>query len=365
MPDVIVVGAGPAGTAAAKKCTELGLSTLILEKRSLPRNKVCDGWVMGSVAQTLIRQEFGEIPEAVLSQPPALSGVIFHVSGIGSQKLDYNMPQAWRRDLDYWMNQEAQAKGVEIWQGTRVTGLRQEGQGFLVEIEKNREKQNLEARFVVGGDGVTSIVRSFLFPELKVRYGQWYQQCYQGKLDLDKNYTHLFYPDEHTSSGFGVHHKGDLIVIDGGGRADQAKQSIELAKKFLAENYRLDITQKPVWRGGCLEPVLYRQLTSGTFLPAKGNILLVGDAAGLYMPITGEGMSLGIKSGLLAADAILRARESGEQADRIYLEEFQGFLSLFEEIYPWFDRIAEETRSGRHSLPEVLRDAYASTMRMF
>ena len=66
MHDVIVVGAGPAGTAAAKKCVEYGLNTLILERHRLPRYKVCTGMIMGPAAHTLIKQEFGDIPENIL-----------------------------------------------------------------------------------------------------------------------------------------------------------------------------------------------------------------------------------------------------------------------------------------------------------
>ena len=109
---------------------------------------------------------------------------------------------------------------------------------------------------------------------------------------------------------------------------------------------------------------MYREITSYTFLPAKGNVLLVGDAAGLLLPVTGEGIGTGIKSGLLAADSIIRAVESGEQPDKIYLTEIESVISVFKEISPWFKKITEETKSGGHSLPEVLRDAYQSTLRM-
>lgn len=46
MFDVVVVGAGPGGSVAAKRCLESGLKTLLLEKRRLPRDKVCSGMIM-------------------------------------------------------------------------------------------------------------------------------------------------------------------------------------------------------------------------------------------------------------------------------------------------------------------------------
>lgn len=366
MWDVIVVGAGPAGSAAAKRSAEYGLKTLLLEKRKLPRDKVCDGMVMGPLARTLIKQEFGDIPDDILSKPYHLSGHIFHVPGIGTEKLDMLTPLTWRRNLDYWMNQKAQAKGVELWQGARVTGLRPKGQSFSVEIEKNREKTELEARFVVGADGANSVARGCLFPQLKVRYSQTYQRCFQGELDLNKKYYHWFYPAEYFPLGFGIHHKDNVVVIDVGGGLGKIKDFCLWVKDFLAENYSFDINQKPVWQGGCLSPVMYREVTSCTFSPAKGNALLVGDAGFLCIPVTGGHIGVAIKSGLLAADSIIKAVESGKQADAIYLAEIDGLLSVFKEVLPWFKRIIEEVKSGGRSLPEVLRDAYGNTLlRMF
>ena len=71
MYDVIVVGAGPGGSAASKRCAESGLKTLLLEEHPLPRDKVCSGFIMGPVSHTLIKQEFGDLPE----MPAAVPGI--------------------------------------------------------------------------------------------------------------------------------------------------------------------------------------------------------------------------------------------------------------------------------------------------
>jgi flavin-dependent dehydrogenase len=66
MYDVVVVGAGPAGVAAAKRSTESGLKTLVIDKQTFPRRKACDG-LMGPLAIELIEGEFGKIPARVIS----------------------------------------------------------------------------------------------------------------------------------------------------------------------------------------------------------------------------------------------------------------------------------------------------------
>ncbi len=86
MLDVIIVGAGPAGSAFAIKCVGHGLKTLVLEMSKLPRDKVCSRMIMGPVAYTLIKQEFGGLPERILSSPYYLSGYMFHVPDIYGKK---------------------------------------------------------------------------------------------------------------------------------------------------------------------------------------------------------------------------------------------------------------------------------------
>jgi flavin-dependent dehydrogenase len=365
MYDVIVVGAGPAGSFTAKKCAEIGLKTLILEKRRLPREKLCSGMIMGPVAHALIKEEFGDLPQTVLTQPDHLSGYLFHVPRIGNEKLNNFTPLTWRRNLDYWMVQKAQATGVEVRQGFPVVMVKQQAQGFSVIAETSKQRQEFTTRFVVGADGGNSVIRKLLFPELKMRYAQVYQERYRGEMDLDRNYFHWFYRPEHTPEFFAVHQKDGLIIIDVAGRIGKMDKRVARTKGFLAKNYHFNPVQKPVWKGSCLEPVMYPELTSHTFKPARGNALLVGDAAGILLPVSGEGIGTSMKSALLAAQSIKRAFESGEPAESVYLSKLEDIISLFGEIYPWFKKIIDEARGGGNSLPEVLRDAYSDTLRSF
>ncbi len=262
MYDVIVVGAGPAGSTAAKKCAEYGLKTLLLDKHQLPRDKICSGMIMGPVAHGLFKQEFGGLTETVLTNPPHLAGYIFHVPGIDSARLDNFTLLTWRRNLDYWMGQKAQASGAEVWPEALVVDVRPQGPGFSLVVERGSEQEGLEARFVIGADGATSAVRGFLFPELNMKYSQVYQEHFRVELELDRNYFHWFFPLELFPASFSVHHKDGLLVMDVGGRVGQMKQYLAWAKDFFAKNYHFDAGQKPVWKGSCLQPVIFRELTA-------------------------------------------------------------------------------------------------------
>ncbi|MFC1870614.1 NAD(P)/FAD-dependent oxidoreductase [Chloroflexota bacterium] len=93
--------------------------------------------------------------------------------------------------------------------------------------------------------------------------------------------------------------------------------------------------------------------------------MLVGEAGGFVLPVSGEGIGTSIKSGLLAADSIIKATKSGVSPDGIYLEEVEVIISTFSKLLPWFKRIVTETKGGGCSLPQVLAEAYGDTLKAF
>lgn len=185
--DVVVVGAGPGGSAAAKRCAQRGLSTLLLEKKRLPRDKVCSGMVMGQWAHCIIQEEFGDIPQEVLASPYYLRGHVIHVPGAERQVIEWRMPLAWRKDLDFWMNQSAKEQGVVIRDGARVICVQQRDGPCTVVLGEKGNLKEVRAGFVIGADGAASSVRRSLFPDIRVSYSAPIRQCYQGSLDIERD----------------------------------------------------------------------------------------------------------------------------------------------------------------------------------
>ena len=355
MYDVIVVGGGPAGSVTAKKCAQLGLKTLLVEKRVLPRDKLCSGMVMGRMAQEIIHEEFGPIPDEVLTAPRRLLGYMLHAPGFEPHPLEQEMPFAWRRELDFWMVQKAKEAGAEVRDKVKVTSIEPGGEKCIVRLDG----ENLEAKFVIGADGAKSTVRKLMHPGLQLVYRTVYRECYQGELAIDRNWFHLFFPLSRRRPRFDMNHKGEFFLLEGSLK--------ELRSEIIQclHPYGFSREQKPSWKDGCLSGPLPKEgLYTGSFMPAHGNILVVGDAAMLQLPVTGEGIGMALKSGLLAAHSVAESSASKRDAAEIYLPQYESLLKLLKELSPHDKKIEEAGRQGAEALFKAFAEGFRATLQI-
>ncbi len=354
---MIVVGAGPGGAAASKRCAEAGYQTLVLEKRALPRDKVCSGMIMGPWARQIIRDHFGPIPREVLVPPRVLKGHQIHVPDARTEVLAWETPLAWRKDLDAWLIQKAEAVGVEVWDRVKLIRIESDGRPVRIRIADPYGEKTIEAGWLIGADGANSTVRKSLFPEMKVDYSIPMRECYSGALNLEKEYFHWFFPRGRPRPRFNVNHKGDCFLIEGSGIRELRKD----IERILSA-YGFDPSKPPIWKDGCLIPKLHGPLLSGSFFPARGNILLVGDAAGLLFPITLEGIGSALKSGLLAAEAIQQSAQAGRNATGYYLSLLQPVLQVIKTLLTCEENLARAAHLEPDALTLAIRDAYEKTL---
>jgi flavin-dependent dehydrogenase len=353
--DVVVVGGGPGGAAASKRCAEYGLKTLMIEKRALPRDKVCTGMIMGDWSINSIREEFGEIPESVFVTPPKLSGHQLHVAGTEVQTLEWPTWIGWRKDFDFWLVNRARESGVTIEDAARVDHVVAEENYYHVITQRRGNTEGIRARFVIGADGATSVVRRSMFPDLEVRYSGPVRECYSGALNLDTNFIHWFFPRGLPRPRFNVNQKNDVFLIEGAGIRELGAEIIEtlLPYGFTSES-------KPIWKDGCAIALLHEPLLSGAFQPAKDNILLVGDAAGLILPLTFEGIGSALRSGVLAAEAIIKSTDDKKIAAPAYIQSIGGIVKAIRHLCSIQDKLKE--KKDARALAVFLLAAYRETL---
>jgi flavin-dependent dehydrogenase len=335
--DVVVIGGGPAGSVTAKKCSEKGLTTILLEKKRLPRRKLCSAMLLSKFVHYLIDSEFGPIPERLYDHPKLL-GYQWHTTIFGDESLDMpGITNTLRLDLDFWMNKRAQAAGVELWDKTHVKSVCEEPEGIAIKVDASGEEKLLKAKFVVGADGSSSVTRKSIFPELRFRLTGYYSEAHPGALDIDTRYYHIFGSSrtKPTRDWFSVIQKKGFFTIDTNGQGTLPKQAMIRAKLLLTSKYGFNPKSKPLWVDGCTVSSARQELLADRFSPAKGNVVLVGSAAGIATGSErggGEGINMALKSGILAAEAILKAEDSSKKVALIYLDNLKPVIEVAKTI---------------------------------
>ncbi len=357
--DVIVAGSGPGGCIAAKICADAGLKTLVVEKKRLPRDKVCSGMVMGYWANDLVREHFGDIPKDVLIEQGHYNGITLHVGAEASVDIPTFIPVGWRKNLDYWMCKKAVEAGAQVKDNARVCDIAQLDRGYEVALRKeNKETEIINARFLIGADGAFSAVRKFVSPDLKVRYRPAYRECYEEDLSIEKDRFHWFFPSIASSPRFDINYKERFLLIEGG----NIRQIRDKMLQILGD-YGFSPDAKPLWRDGCVIPVLHGDLLNGIFVPAKDNALLVGDAAGMFFPFTHEGIGAALKSGLLAAESVTEAIAGNNTAGECYLRRIQGVKLFLKELWLLQQEMNDIAKKGANALVEAMGKFIERTVR--
>ena len=307
--DVVVVGAGPAGAAAAITLARTGRDVVLVDKATFPRDKTCgDGLTTGALR---ILEGLGVEPAGIASWT-AVDDI--HVSSPSGHVVTFALPRgqgtyavvARRTELDAAVVDRARAVGVDVAEGSEVTDAADDGDRVTVSLA---DGGTVEAPYLVAADGMWSPMRKALGHAMPGYLGEWhaFRQYFTGvgpdasglwvwfEPDLLPGYLWSFpLPDGGANVGFGIQ-RGAKVTT---------RQMKELWPELLARPHIRRVL------GPDAEPEARHQAWP---IPARvddimlsaGRALWVGDAAAASDPMTGEGIGQALLTGMMAAEAIV------------------------------------------------------------
>ncbi len=318
--DTLVVGAGPAGTAAATILARAGRPVLVVDKATFPRDKCC-----GDGLTTLALRELDQLgfdPGTVPSWQSVSSAWLRSPRG---RLFEVPLPTdgqfaavAPRLDLDAALLDLARSEGAEILEGCSVTGVVRGADHVDVDIEG---LGRVRARTVIAADGMWSAVRKATGLGIEGYRGEWhaFRQYFSGvtgtaatelivwfEEDLLPGYAWSFpLPGGRANVGFGV------LRSDGRRTRDMAALWRDLlTRPHVVE--ALGPAAEPEGRHTAW-PIPAR--VDSIELATPG-VLFVGDAAAATDVLTGEGIGQALLTGRLAAESVLAGGDSRTVADR-------------------------------------------------
>ncbi len=314
--DVLIVGAGPAGSSCAWQLRHSGLDVAILDKQTFPRDKVCGGWITPAVVDEL-QINLGEYSQGRVLQP--ITGFRISRMGDSETETDYGRPISYgirRYEFDDYLLKRS---GARLLLGVGLKSLERSGDCWIVNSQ-------IKTPLVVGAGGHFCPVARFLgapagreavVAAQEVEFEMDARQ--QAGCSIRGKIPELYFCPDMRGYGWCVR-KGNILNV-GLGRFDSPSLSTHVSAflDFLKASKKLsfDLPARLPGHAYLLYGKTSREVVGEGWM-------LIGDAAGLAYSQSGEGIRPAIESGLLAAKVIAAA---GGKYDRERLSPYRAVIA--------------------------------------
>ncbi len=318
--DVIIVGAGPGGSAAAAALARRGCRVLLLDKAGFPRDKTCGDALTPRAVAALGRLGLAEmlagvprLGQAMVVAPDGAAGTADLRAGPGLPDYVQIVP---RLALDDALRQQALAAGAEWASPVHVTRLARQDGGVEVSGEQGGRAVSFRARAAIVATGASpALLEQMGLLRRPPRVGLAVRGYFEGLVGLAADqiqfrfdgvpmpgYAWIF-PTSASTANIGL----GLFAAPGGRAPQSARAAFERWRQWPAVRQALGAARL----AGSLKgfPIRSDFLASPN---AAERVLVVGEAAGLVNPLTGDGIDFALESGLLAAEHLARQLAAGD-----------------------------------------------------
>lgn len=329
--DVIIIGAGPAGSASALFLHKRGYRTLILEQAQFPRDRVCGEFI--SPAADPILAELGVLESIEALSPCRLGGVA--VSAYEKKELCIDYPplpgngrrmtslSLKRKVLDPLMLERVRECGIEVREKHKVTDFQiRDGAVVGVKVlDPGKKPFSLSARVVLDAGGRNGIsLRRFNLKRRGKGAGKIALAAHwQGKnIPRDYCYMHISQPGYTGMAAVGEEEANVVLVVD-----EKDLKGRDIHEFYLGAVLKNRRRREILSGAHAVERV--RTVDSLAYSVKRvpcGGLVLVGDAMGFIDPFTGEGIYLSLRSAQLAAESIGEGFKAGGFS-RNYLQSYE------------------------------------------
>ncbi|MGM0582439.1 MAG: NAD(P)/FAD-dependent oxidoreductase [Bacteroidota bacterium] len=336
--DLIIVGAGPAGFACAYQLRNQNLKIALIDQATFSRDKICGDALSADVVNQLYRMDetLGEKFESY-AQKIDSHGVRFVAPNHSFLDINYQNPNhgkaagyiSKRVDFDYFLFQQIENQSnIVIFQGEKVLDITRKANG----IELLTDQRGLSAQMIIGADGAHSIVNRKL-GSIKVEkdhYCAGIRQYYEGITGFHADqHIELHFYKELLPGYFWIFPLPNGLANVGLGMlsSEVSKKKLDLKKELgkLIES-KADLKERFKNATALEKPQGFGLPIGSKKRPISGDrFLLLGDAASLIDPFTGEGIGNALRSGRIASGFITKAFEN-QEFNSIYLKQYDRMV---------------------------------------
>ncbi|MFW9921728.1 MAG: NAD(P)/FAD-dependent oxidoreductase [Candidatus Thorarchaeota archaeon] len=333
--DIVIVGAGCAGPAAAKKAAELGLKVLLLDKSRVPGEKNVSGTCLNMAAlidpdlrylmKGPVEREITEMHSYMIT--PERTTMFRETPAEGLILLSIR-----RDEFDAWHTEEAKKAGAEVKLSTTVTDIIEENGAVKGVITDSGEKYF--GKVIIDAAGVNSIVgrKAGLIPKRKGKNMILYTilNVWLGEEVVNERFGNSIYyflaPNCQYKTWPWIFPKKDVVTIGTGGYMDENlfQGDIKSVNDYMQNLIDLPVIKKKL-EGGRIEAWgLHLEFDEQIEKRTKDGLILTGEAGGFVIPFLGEGMVESFFTGIYAAEAAAKAIDANDFSAEFLEEHYMG-----------------------------------------